>query len=242
MNESPDQNYLNMEPAEPDKPVYRIMPVHRLLECFQKKKLVLVKPKKWDDPFENMLLNAKVVLPSGESGDMRPIRDNVYGQCWTLHRETDAMWRIYSAAKDGAKVRSTPRRLLEALKASDSRFAVLHCFIGRVEYKNQAELVATLEGLNPLTGDGSGIAQSLLYKRREFSHEREVRLIYTKQSAEVHAFAVDPNFLFDEVVFDPRMDSELYEAYKAAVRSKGFSNRVDQSVLYRPPQTLSIRL
>ena len=86
--------FRNMTASELDQPVYRIMPVHRLLECFQKKKLVLVPPKKWDDPFENMLLSAKVVIGSGEPSDMLPTRDKVYGQCWTLHRETDAMWRI----------------------------------------------------------------------------------------------------------------------------------------------------
>lgn len=235
-------NCLNMTEAELDKPIYRIMPVHRLLECFQKKQLVLVPPKKWDDPFENLLLSAKVYLSTGETGDLQPIRDKIYGQCWTRHRETDAMWRIYSADKNGAKVKSTPRKLLDALKASDTQFRDIQCFVGRVSYMKQDDLVSTLKGLALFNPNGSGIAESLMYKRREFSHEREVRLVYTGQSSDVYSFAIDPNFAFDEVIFDPRMDGELYKAYSAAVRAKGFTNRIDQSVLYKPPRNLSIHL
>lgn len=235
-------NFLNMTAEELDKPVYRIMPVHRLLECFQKRQLVLLPPKKWDDPFENMLLSAKVMLGDGEVADMQPIRDKVYGQCWTLHRETDAMWRIYSADKSGAKVRSTPRKLLEALKVADGKFSEIQCFIGRVRYMTQKALVSKLKSLDLFNSNGSGIAESLIYKRDEFRHEREIRLLYTGPSRDVHAFSIDPNELFEEVVFDPRMDAELYKAYKAAVKSKGFSNRIAQSVLYRPPPALSIHL
>jgi len=54
------QNYIYLKRDELEKPVYRIMPVHRLLQCLEEKQLVLVPPRKWDDPFENYLLSAKV--------------------------------------------------------------------------------------------------------------------------------------------------------------------------------------
>lgn len=239
----PPSNYLHMTDDELDKPVFRIIPIHRLLECFQKKQLILVPPQKWDDPFENLLLSAKVTLANGETGITQPIWDKVYGQCWTLHKETDAMWRIYSANKNGAKIKSTPRKLLEALKASDPQFADIHCYIGKVEYiERQKDLVSTLKDIDLFNINGSGIAESLMYKRYEFKHEKEVRLIYIGQSKDIHPFAIDPNTIFDEVIFDPRMDAELYEAYKAAVKAKGFTNRIDQSVLYRLPRDLQTQL
>lgn len=43
------ENYLNLDPDELDKPVYRIMPVNRLLQCLEEKQLVLAPPRKWDD-------------------------------------------------------------------------------------------------------------------------------------------------------------------------------------------------
>jgi hypothetical protein len=238
----PYENYINLKDAELDKPVYRIMPIKRLLQCLEEKRLVLVPPRKWDDPFENYLLSARVKLSSGETGGMEEMRDKVYGQCWTQHRETDAMWRIYSSDTSGAKVKTSPRRLLDALKNTDSDSADVTCFIGKVQYMNQKDLVSSLMGIDLFNSNGSGIAKSLLYKRREFSHEREVRLIHTDGKGAIHPIPIDPSAAFDEIVFDPRMDAHLYGAYEAAVRAKGFGGRVAQSVLYKPPRELLIRM
>src|SRR4051812_35281585 len=99
-------NFLHLKKADLDKQIYRIMPFKRLVQCITGGKLTLVKPQLWDDPFENYLLSATVRTSSGELGTLGPIRDAIFGQCWTRHRETDAMWRIYSAKKDGVRVRS----------------------------------------------------------------------------------------------------------------------------------------
>ena len=239
----PYENYINLKETELDKPIYRIMSVKRLLQCLEEKRLVLVPPRKWDDPFENYLLSARVKLSAtGETGDMYAMREKVYGQCWTQHRETDAMWRIYSSDTNGAKVKTTPRRLLDALRNTNSRFSDVTCFIGKVQYKIQKELVSSLKGIDLFNTNGSGIAKSLLYKRREFSHEREVRLIYTEGKGAIHPVPINPSTIFDEIVFDPRMDTHLYEAYEAAVKAKKFTGRVAQSVLYKPPRELLISM
>ncbi len=237
------QNYTNLKKDELDKPIYRIMPVSRLLQCLEEKRLVLVPPRKWDDPFENWLLSSKIKLSStGELGDMESIRNKVYGQCWTQHRETDAMWRIYSYDINGAKIKTTPRKLLEALKSDTPRFSDIACFIGKVKYQSQKELVNSLKSIDLFNTNGSGVAESLLYKRREFSHEKEVRIVYTEGNRSIHPFAMDPNEIFDEIVFDPRVDKHLFGAYKTTIEAKGFPGRVAQSVLYRPPKELLIRI
>jgi hypothetical protein len=119
-----NEGIINLNGSEFDIPIYRIMPIDRLLQCFEEKSLVLLPPKKWDDPFENLLLSSQVtVSASVEVGGMERIRDQVFGQCWTLHRETDAMWRIYSPDKGGAKVKTTPRKLLEASMLSHAQYA-----------------------------------------------------------------------------------------------------------------------
>jgi len=239
----PYQNYLNLKDEELDKPVYRIMPVNRLLQCLEEKQLVLVPPSKWDDPFENWLLSSKVkLLSTGESGGMDGIRDKIYGQCWTQHRETDAMWRIYSSDTNGAKVKTTPRKLLEALKSNNRQFGDISCFIGKVQYQTQKDLASSLTSIDVFNTNGEGIAESLLYKRKEFSHEKEVRLIYTDGSGPIHPFNIEPNSMFDEIVFDPRVDKHLFNAYKTAVEAKGFPGRVAQSNLYKPPQELIIKI
>ena len=235
----PNENYLNLLPEEREQPLYRIMPVARLLKCLSARQLTLVPPKKWDDPFENLLLSSRLRVPSTEElGNMTGLANSVYGQCWTRHRETDAMWRIYSANSDGVKVKTTPRRLLEALASTAGEMQQVTCFIGRVRYCSQRDLTQHLQGINLFNPNGAGIAESLLYKRTEFRHEREVRLIHTCGSGDVYNFEIDPNRMFDEIVFDPRLDDELCNAYVEAIRSKGFRGRIAKSVLYRVPRAL----
>ncbi len=236
------QDTLNIKSEDLDRKIYRIMPIHRLLEAFGIEKLTLVKPEKWDDPFENLLLKGTAKTSEGEVLDFAPIRDSVYGQCWTLHKETDAMWRIYSADKQGAKVRTTIRKLLVALQSQSGRFAKTHCFIGEVEYLSQQDLVTKLKRVDVLNSIGSGVAESLIYKRVEFKHEKEVRLLYTGDSGDMHQFSIDPYDLFDEVVFDPRINKHLFESYRDSLKSKGYKKSIRQSVMYQIPKGLRIRI
>jgi hypothetical protein len=109
-------NYLNLPMSHIDRPVYRIISVKRVIELFQRRQNVLVKPSLWDDPFENFILNSHILI-EGRKLTLRS-RNYVYGQCWTRHAASDAMWRIYSPEKNGVRIRSTPRRLAEGLAAS----------------------------------------------------------------------------------------------------------------------------
>ena len=231
-------NYINLTKAELSKPIYRIMPVHRLFESFENNNLTLVEPEKWDDPFENLLLKGLIDPLSLNAKISKITRNSIYGQCWTLHRETDAMWRIYSPDKQGVKVRTTMYKLLDSLLASSGTNQKSSCYIGKVNYLSQKELVNKLTGISGMYGEDA--AKSLLYKRTEFKHEREVRLIYTMNSTtgNIHNFNIDPNDIFDEVVFDPRMNDHIYQAYNEAIKSKGYKKSVRKSVMYQLPKEL----
>jgi hypothetical protein len=232
-------NYINITEKDLSKPIYRIMPIHRLLDAFEQKALALLEPEKWDDTFENLLLKGLIQHSSSDAIANEIIRNSIYGQCWTLHRETDAMWRIYSPDKQGVKVKTTIEKLIKALISSSEERKERSCFIGKVDYLNQKDLVSKLTGIAGMFGRDA--AESLLYKRNEFKHEREVRLIYTmySQDRNVHKFKIDPNVLFDEVVFDPRMNNHIFQAYKDAVYSKGFEKPIRQSVMYQLPKELN---
>ncbi|MGF1713231.1 hypothetical protein L4C37_22055 [Vibrio kagoshimensis] len=235
---------LNIPEDKLDREIFRIMPIDRLLEIFTDNKLTLVKPKLWDDPFENMLLNGFAKTSEGELVDFVPMRESVYGQCWTLHSETDAMWRIYSHDKQGAKVKTTIRKLLEALQSKSGQYARVQCFIGEVQYaKTQKALVETLQNIDLFNTSGSGTPESLMHKRNEFNHEREVRLIYTGGGKlDIHQFSIDPHELFDEIVFDPRINDHLFDAYKTALEAKNFKKSIRKSVMYKPPKALMVNI
>lgn len=237
-------NYINLK-DKLDTPIYRIMPISRFLQLLEDKKLTLVKPKKWDDPFENALLNCDFETSDGEICSFAA-KDSVYGQCWTFHRETDAMWRIYSHDKDGIRVSTTPRKLLASLQKAAPEYNNVRCFIGKVSYLKTKNLLEKLQSINLLNTDGSGIAESLLYKRIAFKHENEVRLIYTGEDnncvSDIFQFDIDPSKLLDKLLFDPRMDEELRQKYKNEISKRGCTTKVRRSNLYDAPEGLKFKI
>lgn len=232
-------NYINLEEASIQKDIYRVIPVHRLLEMMQARKNVLAKPQKWDDPFENALLSSAMKLPDGVICSFAA-KDSVYGQCWTMHAETDAMWRIYSGDKAGVKIKTTISKLFDSLKNAQKELWELRCFIGKVLYFPEKELFQKFDEIEVMNSNGSGIAETLLCKRVEFEHEKEVRLIYSGVDNECRSdileYSIDPFDLIDEIVFDPRMPSVLVDAYKDRILRLGFAKSVLQSSLYKPPR------
>ncbi|MEZ2591647.1 DUF2971 domain-containing protein [Pantoea agglomerans] len=237
-------NYINLTNLL-DKPIYRIMPISRFLQLLEDEVLTLVKPKKWDDPFENALLNCEIETSDGEVISFAA-KDSVYGQCWTFHRETDAMWRIYSHEKDGIRVRTTPRKLLTALRKAEPKNHTLNCFIGKVSYLSKSNLLSKLQSINLLNPNGAGVAESLLYKRTAFSHENEVRLIYSGKddacTSDIFQFPIEPNKLFDRLLFDPRMDDNLRMAYELAIEEYGCKVEIRRSNLYDAPTGLRFKI
>lgn len=236
-------NYLEI--ANLDKPIYRIFPVNRFFEMIKEKKMAMVKPKLWDDPFENLLLSSRFQLDDGEIVNFESA-NSVYGQCWTEHRESDAMWRIYSPQKNGIRVSTTPRKLLSSLENHVGEFFSVRCFLGKVLYKKPKELLEELSKIHLLDTSGTGIAKSLLYKREAFSHEREIRLIYFGKDGEckdnIFKFDFEPNELIDRILFDPRMDKNMKNAYKYYIKILGYDFQIKKSTLYDPPEKFVFKI
>lgn len=86
--------------------------------------------------------------------------------------------------------------------------------------------------------------QTLLIKRKPFSYEEEVRLIYSANSPSspfaipstgLHPVAIDPNTLFEFIELDPLMDAAISTATVAAVQTAGYNSQIRQSPLYNSP-------
>lgn len=87
----PMNNYLGIDRGEWSRPIYRFTSVDRIWRLIDKRENTLVSPRKWKDPFENILSRMKFKKTDGVSS-LHPLRDRVYGQCWTMTEETDAAW------------------------------------------------------------------------------------------------------------------------------------------------------
>ena len=239
-------NYIRMTKAELDQPIHRIFSLERFFQVLYKKQLTLVKPHLWDDPFENALLKSQFKTASNETAFFEA-HDSVYGQCWTRHVESDAMWRIYSPHKNGVRLQTTPRKLLAALQANIHEYPELCGFIGNVSYvENDDQLKKLLQKINLTATDGTGIAQSLLYKRKEFEHEQEIRLIYSgpdrKCPNNIFNCSIEPTTLFDSVMFDPRIDESLRQACIISIQNLAYSLKIEASTLYDLPNGFSFNL
>lgn len=245
---------LGENKVEEHTPVYRVFSKQRLLEMFTNKKLTLLTPRKWDDPFENFLAKCKATVDGVPNIDISGLFKNFYGQCWTLNPESDAMWRIYSHTKDGARVSTTAGRLLRSIYNPSDPFAAMSYYIGSVGYETEPDLRKLFEHPENASGaaldaTGRGQAMTLFLKRTEFKHEAEVRLLYQfnkdgcsdQRPEDIWQFDIHPNELFDDVLFDPRMDEAIFPAEEQRLRTLGFAKSVKQSTLYKVPN-LKIKL
>lgn len=237
-----DKNYLDISTAVRGQFIYRIVSVERLLQLFQTQRNTLIKPKKWDDPFENFILQSQVRIPTGEIATFG-FRDQFYGQCWTLHNASDAMWRIYSPKKNAVRIRSTIQRVAQSLSSALGDWAYVQAFIGKVRYLPNKELISYANSAFVGTGIPPSrlFAQTLLVKRPAFKHEREVRLLFFQHNEhlatdDLYEYAVDPHKFVDQIMIDPRMSEKDASNLKGHIRTQtGFSGPIKRSLLYAPP-------
>lgn len=237
---------LNLTQSDLDRPVYRILSIERLVDLFTTGENVLVSPSKWEDTFENFILKSKVKLASGKIVDYN-MHNSVFGQCWTLHKASDAMWRIYSPNKNGVRVKSTIRNLLQSIYKAHEPHSEARCCIGKVAYLNTKELTSRANN----TFDESGISldklfQSLLLKRLSFEHEKEVRLLFQSWSPNlipdgVYKYKVDPHEIVSEIMIDPRMSYNEFQIVKRTVYSQTeFKGPIRRSLMYKLPRNLVV--
>ena len=236
-------NLLNIKKSEQASEIYRVFNITRLLELFNTNQNTLVRPKLWDDPFENYILKSTAITSEGEKVTFGFQKD-LYGQCWTLERESDAMWRIYSPDKMGVRVRTNINKLYNSLHSNITLYPEMSAFIGKVLYKPQNYMVKQIKDRfemqeQILDTSGKGTVKTLLMKREEFKHEKEVRLVYYNHTGNDHGdlfkYTFNPHAVIDEIVFDPRMNDDVVEVFKAHLKSINFTGRVAKSPLYQLP-------
>jgi hypothetical protein len=245
MFQRPDKfkNLINIAKSELDTPIYRIFSFKRLLEMYSTGKLTLVHCSKWDDPFENFLLKCTVRHEDGTLAGLRPLFDRWHGQCWTTNPESDAMWRIYSTSEDGVRVSTTIGKLFSVIYQESNDLAHLQSFLGRVEYRERAEIEQWLQDvkfgelLMSAGGRANIFAELLCVKRTAFSHEEEIRILGCKSDNDANPhglmeFNINPNDTFTDVLFDPRLTKEKFEILREQTRANGCDLPISLSDLY----------
>lgn len=259
----PDISFIHYDNKVENLSIYRIITIERFVEMLKWKRNCFVIPALWEDPFEQFFSKVEV----RDSNGRIHLNPNIWGQCWSYSKkETDAMWRIYAPGKNGVRIKTSVEKFVSSLiqsneiKRLDDRVNLdnqdinpetelesgISVYCGRVKYKS------TKDFMNPNTlrvSIENKFSLILFLKRLEFQHEKEFRFVLNyfnsyfldKYIEQTFIYEFKFNELIEEIVFDPRMESDLYEVYRKFAIEQGFTGKIKQSKLYRIPQKV-IRL
>ena len=241
--------------GELDRPLYRIFPLWHFEDMMRVKRLVLVSPSLWEDPREDIPASIMMQRPDHAQKELNSYLHPARCQCWSFECESNSLLRAYSRVtidplhsrnseprNEGVMVRTTARKLSKALTKWAERVTWGKFYLGRVEYLAKEEasqkVVNILANKGPVEiGRGENRAQSLLLKRKAFSHEDEVRLIWIcddkREVEKAMTVNVDPNDFIEEVTFDPRLIRfELLERQQNT-KALGYEGTFTESGLYQ---------
>lgn len=226
---------IRIKKADLDIDVYRIYPMQRFLELLSNKKLTLVRPKLWNDPMESIIFESSFNV-AGERSYSLKYKDNYFAQCWTLKYESFALWNEYAPLQNGIRVRTKLGRLIEQLKAHTNQEPDTW-FVGKVDYLSMDQIKKWI-GKNLPYAEAVcmpelpfGQVYALLIKLNQYSHENEVRIIFNSNSDKVinandtySEVSIEPLELFDRLLLDPRMPTNIYKIFKGELMKYGFKN------------------
>ena len=227
-------------------PIYQILPVKCLIKIFRNNSLrfnnIL---QSWEDPYELFMLKQKITV-EGFPNFNAPLelQKNYYGQCWSLNKDSDAMWRIYSPDKESVRIKTTVMKMINVLKQTRAMMRVAPLF-GKVKYLTQDKIT---EWLLKTQNDKKlwifdCFSRSLFVKRCEFEHENEIRFLihngnfddaptYDNVYDDYIDMQVEPSTFIEEIALDPRLSDEDFEDRKILLSSITGNIPICKSDLY----------
>ena len=235
--------------AEDDVVLYRYIPITELWKIFAKKKITLVNPTLWQDPFESPFFNAKLV-DKNKKEIPSPFKDRYFAMCFTINDTSESMWNAY-ASNGGKIVRiKTTVGKIKQLVAFNKKLTQKKFYLGRVVYLNKEDIADLLKN-NFLSKKAiSNIhnidqAKTLLIKRYAYSYEKEIRLIFdsiNEKTMKEKPKAIQlnvPKYFISEVLLDPKMSDHESESYKELW---GKNARILKCQLYSKDHQLTIKI
>lgn len=212
--------------------LYRYMGLSQFLSLVENKQTHITRIRHWQDTWEAPSYQLPRQLDDGElEYSLWNIAEDMFGQSWSLHSESDALWRVYSRDKEGLVVQTTARKF-DLMK--EIRFGVLAPVI---YYDN------LLDALSEIKEDDrkeNPFIEAFL-KRKAFEYEAEVRLITLNQErclgkrykdCERIYIAVDPIEFIASITIDPRSKDWYVDTLQKYCARAGFSIVPRKSGLY----------
>lgn len=220
------------------KPLYRIDTLERLFEILDNSQLTFVRPKRWSDPLENILFNAKT-LKNGMPFE-HPGKKNIYAQCWTYDNDNYGLWQIYRKDSIGVRMATHYSNLNQLTKLNNLPF-----YYGKVSYKRKYQLEKLIKDKNfirPLAELNISQAhiKTLLVKRHSYYYEKEIRLFCVtehdyvdQQDSDLVRLNIKPKYFFSSLRFDPAMNyNDFSKIRERLINDYGFrKTQISRSTL-----------
>ncbi len=213
---------------------HRIELLDRFLKILEDKEIVMVQPKCWTDPMENIIFNARIIK-DGKPFD-HPAKSKIYGQCWSYDEDSYALWQIYTTKADdngitkrhpGVRITTHLDRLkqLSDKNKGDFYYGVVDYLTNKklLDLPNDKEFVRCLQSLD-INDDH---IKTLLIKRKSYNYEREVRLLAIPGKAlidpineRICRFEIEPTEFISSVRFDPGLSYKEFKKHKEELVDK----------------------
>ena len=213
------------------------------MEILNNSQIALVNPLLWEDPYECLLYKRPHVLEDGSTRTLEPIIKNMFGSCWTLNYNTDFSWKVYAPGKNGIQLKVKISDLYHHFQFLNNDPNTISFQIGKVVYLKQKALRDKISHKQKLNTFEMIMNTSLFYKRFNFRHEREIRILIRLadgMNQNLKFVDFDSNKLIYSVLLDPRIESEKILSIKEKIKNSGYKKRIYRSRLYTPPKLESI--
>lgn len=144
---------------------------------------------------------------------------------------------------EGVMVKTTINKIIETILRLPRNFVKSNFYLGPVNYyagKEIKQIIANRTGEIGLEAllRGRNLAELFLLKRKQFRHENEVRLIYISENDDMSSqdsirIPFNPQDLFNEVQFDPRLTKNQVNERKGYAKLYYDANKLKQSNMYQ---------
>jgi len=217
-------------PGNPDTIVWKYLSLSKFLDLLISRKLFMSRSDKFEDQYEGTFSEPtfeelkKVARDNPEFlRYYKEHREKVVISSWHINEyESYAMWQIFTGNYEGLAIRSTVRRLQDALKA-DNHFTQ---YIGEVNYIDyKKEYIPFEDAFFPF-----------LFKRKSFQYERELRIITDVTSSGMTIndglkIPVDIHRLIEKIYIHPKSENWYKRLVIELLKQLGFDFTIEKSDL-----------
>ncbi|MCY6483531.1 DUF2971 domain-containing protein [Clostridium aestuarii] len=212
--------------------IYRYISLSQFMSFVETNQICLTKIKAWEDTWE---APTSCIPTEGKNGYLEypshTICDDMYGQCWSLNGDSDALWRIYSSGNEGI-----------VIETSIEKFNLIHDIkLGMIAPVIYYEKLQTGFKILKSKKDYQNIFAEGFLKRKAFEHEKEIRLITLNNkkcidtkyvNSKFIKLELDPTKFIEGIKIDPRARDWYVDTIKRYCNRVGFKFDPLKSNLY----------